>query len=317
MNLKELSRPLTISDIDFRVQSINKIGYATILAYKSARVDMNRLDEVVGHTGWQKRYDLIDGNLFCSVGVYDKENNQWIWKQDVGTESMTEKEKGQASDAFKRACFNWGIGRELYEYPIISIKLKEKEEYEIGNDGKARQTWGLKLRDWKWHAQFTDGKINYLACKDQNDSLRFQWGKFVKEEVVQPDVQKPKEVTKEAPKEINDPDANIQGFLKKKTDDEILREEYTRVIGKAPHHKLGMDKMRAEIDAKISEELGGVVQPETALEVALRELSQITSLEQLKSWAKPMAIELEPHGADVVEMFKLACNNYVVKLNKK
>jgi hypothetical protein len=285
MNLKELSRPLTISDIDFRVQSINKGGYATILAYKDSRVDMNRLDEVVGHTGWQKRYELINGNLFCSVGVYDQNTNQWIWKQDVGTESMTEKEKGQASDAFKRACFNWGIGRELYEYPIISIKLKEKDEYEIGNDGKARQTFGLKLRDWKWHTQFTDGRINYLACKDQNGQLRFQWGTFVKE-VVQPDVQETKEVskkvtkkvTKEVTKKVIDPEANIEGFLKKK-DEPIL-------------------------------EL-------TPLESALQELSEITSLEQLKAWAKPKALDLEKEGSDVAEMFKLACNNYVVKLNKK
>lgn len=307
MNLKELSRPLTISDIDFRVQSINKGGYATILAYKDSRVDMNRLDEVVGHTGWQKKYELINGNLFCSVGVYDQNTNQWIWKQDVGTESMTEKEKGQASDAFKRACFNWGIGRELYEYPIISIKLKEKDEYEIGNDGKARQTFGLKLRDWKWHAQFTDGKINYLACKDQNGQLRFQWGTFIKEEVVQPPVQVPKV----------DPDANIQGFLKKKTDDELLREEYTRVIGKAPHHKLSGDKMRKEIDDKLNEELSIVNVELTPLEAALQELSEVTSLEQLKIWAKPKALELEKEGSDVAEMFKLACNNYVVKLNKK
>jgi hypothetical protein len=240
---------------------------------------MNRLDEVVGHTGWQKKYELINGNLFCSVGVYDQNTNQWIWKQDVGTESMTEKEKGQASDAFKRACFNWGIGRELYEYPIISIKLKEKDEYEIGNDGKARQTFGLKLRDWKWHAQFTDGKINYLACKDQNGNLRFQWGTFVKEETVQPDVQVTKKATKAATKKVIDPEANVEGFLKKKDDEPIL-------------------------------EL-------TPLESALQELSNITSLEQLKTWAKPKALELEAEGADTVEMFKLACNNYVVKLNKK
>jgi hypothetical protein len=274
MNLKELSRPLDISDIDFRVQSINAKGYATILAYKDSRVDMNRLDEVVGHTGWQKRYELINGNLFCSVGVYDQNTNQWIWKQDVGTESMTEKEKGQASDAFKRACFNWGIGRELYEYPIISIPLVEKTEYEMSS-GKARQTWGLKLRDWKWHTQFTDGKINYLACKDTNGKLRFQWGTFVKEVTVQPTVQP----AVKAAKKIVDPDANIEGFLKKK------EEEVSIVL--------------------------------TPLESALQGLSEITSIEQLKAWAKPKALELEKEGSDVAEMFKLACNNYVVKLSKK
>ena len=107
----KLNTPLTIDEIDFRIQSINKGFYATILAYKDARVDMNRLDLVYGVEGWQKKYDIINGNLFCSVGVFSDKLKQWVWKQDVGTESNTEKEKGQASDAFKRACFNLGIGR--------------------------------------------------------------------------------------------------------------------------------------------------------------------------------------------------------------
>ena len=98
----KLNTPLTINEIDFRVQSVNKGGYATILAYKDARVDMNRLDAVYGVDGWQKKYNLIDDKLFCSVGVYSEKLNQWIWKQDVGTESNTEKEKGQASDEFIR-----------------------------------------------------------------------------------------------------------------------------------------------------------------------------------------------------------------------
>ena len=125
-NLK-LNTPLTIEEIDFRVQSVNKGGYATILAYKDARVDMNRLDSVYGVDGWQKKYDLINGNLFCSVGIFSDKSKEWIWKQDVGTESNTEKTKGEASDAFKRACFNLGIGRELYDYPIIQVKLLDNE----------------------------------------------------------------------------------------------------------------------------------------------------------------------------------------------
>ena len=121
--LKELSKPLDIKDVDFRIQSINKGGYATILAYKDARVDMNRLDEVCG-ANWQKDYRYIEskGMLFCRVGI--KIGNEWIWREDLGVESFTEKQKGQASDAFKRACFNWGIGRELYDYPLIQVKLK-------------------------------------------------------------------------------------------------------------------------------------------------------------------------------------------------
>ena len=92
----KLNTPLTINEIDFRVQSVNKGGYATILAYKDARVDMNRLDAVYGVGFWQKKYDVINDNLFCSVGVWNKDLNQWVWVQDVGTESNTEKEKGMA-----------------------------------------------------------------------------------------------------------------------------------------------------------------------------------------------------------------------------
>ena len=270
MNLKELSRPLTIADIDFRVQSINAKGYATILAYKDARIDMQRLDQAVGPLNWQRKHELIDGKLFCHVGIYNPETGQWTWKSDVGTESMTEATKGEASDSFKRACFNWGIGRELYDYPIISIKLVEKEEYEV-TSGRAKQTWGLRLRDWTWFSQFTDGKISYIACKDTNGKLRFQWGTYVKEDAPAPKVDP-----------ANDPDANPQGVLKKKTDDEILREEYTRVVGKAPHHKLSADKMKAEIETKLNEELAPAIQ-KAMVDVLLEKLNYIQSLDELKN----------------------------------
>ena len=172
-NLK-INTPLAISEIDFRVQSINKGGYATILAYKDARVDMKRLDDVYGVEGWQKKYELIDNHLFCSVGIWSDKLGQWIWKQDVGTESNTEKEKGEASDAFKRACFNLGIGRELYEYPLIQIQLNDKEF----DKATGKSTWDFKLKSWVWFSQFTDGELTYLGCKDNNGKVRFQFGKL-------------------------------------------------------------------------------------------------------------------------------------------
>lgn len=308
MNLKELSRPLTIEDIDFRVQSINAKGYATILAYKSARIDMQRLDLAVGPLNWQRKHELIDGKLFCHVGIYNEENGEWVWKSDVGTESMTEATKGESSDSFKRACFNWGIGRELYDYPIISIPLVLDTEYEVVS-GKGRQKWGLKLRDWKWHSQFTDGKVTYLACKDTNGKLRFQWGEYIKEES-QPKVQ-------QTAQSVIDPEANVQGFLKKKTDLEILKDEYTRVIGKAPHHKLSTDKMKAEIEAKLNEELQPTVKFNSMFETLLEELVTIGTLEELKVWAKDKVEMLSQVEPDNVDMFKLACNNYVTKLKTK
>jgi hypothetical protein len=169
-NLK-LNTPLSIDEIDFRVQSVNKGGYATILAYKDARVDMKRLDDVLGADFWQKKYDLIDNHLFCSVGIYNKQINQWIWKQDVGTESMAEKEKGEASDSFKRACFNLGIGRELYDYPMIQIKLTDSEFDKVS--GKA--TFNFKLKEWVWCSEFKEGKLVLLAAKDTAGVVRFKF----------------------------------------------------------------------------------------------------------------------------------------------
>lgn len=169
--LERLGKPLDIKEVDFRIQSINKGGYATILAYKDARVDMNRLDEVCG-ANWQKEYKYIEskGLLFCRVGI--KIGDEWIWREDLGTESFSDKEKGQASDAFKRACFNWGIGRELYDYPLIQVKLNANEFSVDGN--KAKATYNLKLKDWVWSAEFKDGKVIKLTAKDQTGALRYQ-----------------------------------------------------------------------------------------------------------------------------------------------
>jgi hypothetical protein len=170
MDLKKLTKPLEIKDIDFRVQSINKGWYATILAYKDARVDMNRLDEVVWPEYWKREHS--DNNANCKVSIYNKEIKEWIVKEDVGTKSATEAEKGLASDSFKRACFNWGIGRELYDYPVIQIKLNSNEFTLVWD--KAKATWDLKLKEWKWASQFTEsGELSWLACKDEKWNKRF------------------------------------------------------------------------------------------------------------------------------------------------
>ena len=178
MDLKELNKPVNIDDIDFRIQSINSNGWATILAYKDARYDMNVLDDVVGAENWQKDYKIINERLYCGVAI--KCNNEWVWKWDVGTESQTEKEKGQASDAFKRSCFNWGIGRELYEFPYIGVQLNEAEYYlkDVGNKkiGVAK----VRINDWKWHIDRENDKIIWMGCRDGNKKLRWQTGDYSK-----------------------------------------------------------------------------------------------------------------------------------------
>lgn len=115
-----LFRALRADEIDVRVATVSTKG-VSLLLYKDARVDMNILDEVFGPFGWRRSHQLIGDRLYCTVEVWDGEKQQWISKQDVGTESYTEKEKGQASDSFKRACFNIGIGRELYTAPFIWV----------------------------------------------------------------------------------------------------------------------------------------------------------------------------------------------------
>ena len=125
-------RLLTAKDIDCRIgtQKKDKDGNITgvsILLYKNARVDMAILDEIYGSMNWQRSHQFKDGKLYCTVSIYDKDKNMWVEKEDVGVESYTDAEKGQASDSFKRACVNWGIGRELYTAPFIWINAQNNE----------------------------------------------------------------------------------------------------------------------------------------------------------------------------------------------
>lgn len=115
-------RPLQADEIEVRVGGVYKSGI-TFLLYKNARVDMAILDETVGEFNWQRDHKEVKGNLYCGIGIRDTVDGHydWVWKWDCGTESYTEKEKGEASDSFKRAGFNWGIGRELYTAPFIYL----------------------------------------------------------------------------------------------------------------------------------------------------------------------------------------------------
>lgn len=123
-------RLLNANEIECRVSTVGEKG-VSLLLYKDARVDQKILDETFGFFGWKRSHQSIDGNLYCTVEILDKESGTWVAKQDVGTTGFAEKEKSQASDSFKRACFNWGIGRELYTAPFIwvpasKIKLNQK-----------------------------------------------------------------------------------------------------------------------------------------------------------------------------------------------
>ena len=128
-------RKLKPEEIDLRIGTVTSRG-VSLLCYKDARVDMQILDETVGAMNWQREHYEVKGNLFCRVGI--KVKDEWVWKADCGTESQTEKEKGESSDSFKRACVCWGIGRELYTSPFIWIPLTP--EYFEDYNGKPRLT---------------------------------------------------------------------------------------------------------------------------------------------------------------------------------
>lgn len=123
-------RVLRADEIECRVATVNEKG-ASLLLFKDARVDLKILDETFGTFGWQRTHQTIDGNLYCTISLWDEKKKQWIAKQDVGTKSYSEQEKGQASDSFKRAAFVVGVGRELYTAPFIwipagKVKIQKK-----------------------------------------------------------------------------------------------------------------------------------------------------------------------------------------------
>lgn len=164
-------RPLRADEVDLRVDRYTQKG-AWLLCYKDARCDMRILDETVGAENWQREHYECKGNLFCRVGI--RIGDDWVWKADCGTESYTEKEKGESSDSFKRACFCWGIGRELYTKINIFIPMKtqknDKGKYEpIENKDKFARFYTTEM---EVHGE----RITYLLVSDDSGKPVFSYG---------------------------------------------------------------------------------------------------------------------------------------------
>lgn len=163
--MANMFRLLRADEIDCRVQKVRGDGLSLLL-YKDARCDQNILDETVGPLNWQKSYSRDNAN--CTVSIWDDQKKMWISKEDTGTESNTEKEKGLASDSFKRACFNWGIGRELYTAPFIWIN---KSQCNITQKGQ-----GYTCSD-----RFSVSEIGYDDCRRINSLKILNGSKVVYE----------------------------------------------------------------------------------------------------------------------------------------
>lgn len=136
-----------------------------LLLYQDARCAMNILDSTLGPTAWQREYYEAAGLLFCKIGIYDSETNQWLWKSDTGSKSNIEEDKGLASDAFKRAAVAWGIGRELYTAPRVTISLVDKDYF----NGKLCQSFTVGEMD------VVNGTIRRLTILDRDKCVRYQY----------------------------------------------------------------------------------------------------------------------------------------------
>ncbi|MFR4350546.1 MAG: hypothetical protein ACLT3H_02630 [Roseburia sp.] len=167
---------LQANEISCRIQQISEKGLSLLL-YVTSRDGQKRLDEKYGPLGWQDRYEVIDGDLYCIISAWDEEKKMWISKEDVGTASYTAKEKGRASDAFKRACVKHGIGRELYTAPFIWINAKDAG-IKVDSKGKAatRKKFVVNLITYT-----SDRKIDELEIVD--DEMNIVYKKYPSQKI--------------------------------------------------------------------------------------------------------------------------------------
>lgn len=170
-------RDLRANEIDVRIGQVGD-GYCTLLLYKDARVDMDILDETVGAMNWQRTHSRENAN--CEIGIYDNDKQQWVWKEDTGTESNTEAEKGLASDSFKRACVNWGIGRELYTAPLIRVDCKTTKN----DKGKlnVKDLSNFTVKEIVIENKVIKGlRITAWDKENRTEVVAFNWGNVKKE----------------------------------------------------------------------------------------------------------------------------------------
>ena len=222
-------RALRADEIEFRVGQVTEKG-VSLLLYKDARCDKRILDETFGINGWANVYSEIKGNLYCSIMLYDEKTGMWIQKQDCGVESNTEKEKGEASDAFKRAGFNVGIGRELYTKIFIFVQTPTKLKSTLNN---GKKIYELEDQYAKWHVakiqtNMEKEKIDFLQIADKNNNIVFTYGKEKTEpKTTQQKPIEPKKVEKEQPKLIS-VEQQKQLFKLADNNNELVRNVITR-----------------------------------------------------------------------------------------
>lgn len=163
-------RKLVADEIQVRPTDTRTKGKALLLLYQDARCAMNILDETVGQFGWQKKYENINGNIYCGIAIKDTDTNEWVWKWDAGAFTAKEEDmqsKADASDATKRAAVCWGIGRELYATPKIKVSCPESYYF---ND-KMNMSFTVKSIEWN------DNELVDLVIVDKFNKVVYDYKK--------------------------------------------------------------------------------------------------------------------------------------------
>ena len=227
-------RNLRADEIDVRINQIAS-NYCTMLLYKDARCDMNILDETVGAMNWKREHMELKDNIYCGVSLWNEDTKQWITKWDCGKESFSEAEKGEASDSFKRACVNFGLGRELYSSPSIitfprkDMGIKDKPEFFDKGDGR----YTTKTYFWVEIIDYDENdNIKDLIIRDNKNHIRFA------------------KVTKEKEKELE----KIADTMKKmiiandEKDDSFDREKFYRYFNAESDEEMTYKQMEEAIE---------------------------------------------------------------------
>lgn len=237
--MKEIKfRPLKENEIDCRVAQIES-NWCTLLLYKDARADMDLLDETVGAMNWKREH--LRENANCVVSIYDEEKNEWVSKEDTGTESFTEQEKGLASDSFKRACVNWGIGRELYTAPSIFIVPKK----EMGKNTRKTDENGETIYEPEF---FDKGNGKYTTkTRFHVDLIRYDEDKNITDLIIKDHKGNTRfaQVTKETEKELLDKMQKAKKLIEEKenTDKKFKRENLYKYFEVEDDSQLGMKEL--------------------------------------------------------------------------
>lgn len=263
----ELSfRTLKAEEIDVRVGQTTyneKTKGCSLLLYKDARVDMALLDEVCKPFGWCREHKELKGVCYCGVGIKDTDTGEWIYKWDAGAESFSDKEKGEASDSFKRACVNWGIGRELYTAGFIWVNLSENDFYYDDKERKWKMQKNIKFSVKEIHID-EKRQIDKLVIVDQRGAVCYQFPKQAsgapkaKSNVIIPNKEeKPAEATKQAKEEdIDDDDLILYSNIAASITLAQLKENVAMALGKSYENQVRKNAAMRGVDiAQNAEEI--------------------------------------------------------------